>query len=531
MIKFGATYGLQLDPHDYVRGWMDQYIAPGDLRVLAPSQASVTQRGSNLVYLNYPPLPQPAINQLVIPTGATRWSHMLMLVTEAGKEAIYAETGGANPLVLEYRSEKRSEAEYTDETGTLIPADRKTLKMSMWALPPIPLTTRQVNSNRLSSGSLREGAYLIPLVDGRYWWQFRDVGTISTQSFANPTAMLTYLTGRVIEDVTIQTVHADYTLVPEILENDKENLGVVLDSVATQLGMTVVPDMTCAGHATATAGSKFALVNTAGSQVIHTDHLFGYGTLLGQAGGEEIGIPLPVQGDGFEDEPGAGAPASAEVSISGTAFETINAVAAGYSRPTVAGSSVVLRYRWDEDEETDVTTAMATRIAADYYARFRQQHDVAFVGIQQWQPTAYTDCVIHRQDILHGRSSAITRVRSIPFNLMPEMPLAGSSSSPGGSTDIMAFEIVSVNCAEGYVTTDLEHIERYTGGCDAPPGLEEDYELGAHYKIYDYWLIAGPALPEDLPGTRARAVYWADFQDGYCSFVWDLDILEYDGGC
>jgi hypothetical protein len=107
----------------------------------------------------------------------------------------------------------------------------------------------------------------------------------------------------------------------------------------------------------------------------------------------------------------------------------------------------------------------------------------------------------------------------------------GAVETPGGSTDIMAFEIVSVNCAEGYVTTDLEHIERYTGGCDSPPGLEEDYELGEHYKIYDYWLIAGPALPEDLPGTRARAVYWADFQDGYCTFVWDLDILEYDGGC
>jgi hypothetical protein len=452
MIKLGETYGLHLDPHDHIRGWMKKYL-PSELRqVIAPPQSTVTQRGKNLLYYNYPDLPEPAINQLVIPTGATRWSYMLMLVTEGDKEAIYEEAG-TDPLILQYRAEKRDEA----ASGS-VAADRKTLKMSMWPLAAIPLTTKIVASNRATSGSLREGAFVIPLVDGRYWWQFRNVDDFESEEFADPAAMLTYLIERAPEEITTSALHADYSVLPDVQENNFESLSVVLESVASQLGLTVVPDMTNGAHASATAGTKFALLDATDSAVIDDNHLSGLGALDGS---ENIAVPVPVMGDRFESDSGAKLPGGAQVQTDEGTFIDVTAATAGYTEDTVSGATVVLRYSW----QGDVPSPLSERIATDYYARYLQQHDISYIGIQQWQPTCYTDCVIHRQDVRHGEASAITRVRSVAFNLVPEKP----ETAAGGGGAVMHYRVDECN-EEFYYVTATE----WTGGCSDPP-LKDSY--------------------------------------------------------
>jgi len=521
MIKLGDTFGLQLDPHDYLRGWMEDYLPLRDRRLIAPSQAAVTQRGDNLLYFNYPESPEPAINQLVIPTGATRWAHMLMLVTESDQSAIYSEAG-TGPLILQYRAERREDMAFVDSQGNPVPANHKTLKMTMWPLAAIPLTTKIVNSNQVAAGSLREGAYLIPLVDGRYWWQFRNVGAISEETFANCAAMLTYLTSRVDETVTIKNLHADYDkILPDVLENDQENLAVVLESVAGQLGLTVVPDMTVAGHASPTSGSKFALLDSAASAVIHAGHLAGLGSLDGAGGSEDISVPVPVTGDEFETDSSLQLPAKAEVrQDDDTTFLDVTAVTAGYARPTHAGSSVVLRYSWDDD----VTAALTARIATDYYARYGQQHDISYIGVQQWQPTCFTDSVIHRQDVKRGQASALTRVRSIPFNLVPEEPSGGGGSGSGDGPE-MGFVITDADCEAGTVSTVLESIDRYTG-CGIPPG-EDEYS--STYIIQDYLGLMANLTEDELVGAKAHAIYWNPYPG--CTPLWDLRSVNWLGGC
>tara|TARA_R110002110_G_scaffold412840_2_gene639303 strand:+ start:8288 stop:9823 length:1536 start_codon:yes stop_codon:yes gene_type:complete len=500
MIKFGDTYGLQLDPHDYVRGWMKKYLPSEDRQLIAPPQSTVTQRGNNLLYYNYPQIPEPAINQLVIPTGATRWSHMMMLVTEDDKDVIYT-AAGTGPLILQYRAEKRDEAAYRDSDGNPVEATRKTLKMTMWPLAAIPLTTKIVASNRVESKSLREGAFIIPLVDGRYWWQFRNVDAIEDEEFADPSAMLTYLTGRVDETVTVQSLHADYAVLPDVQDNNFESVAIVLESVASQLGLTVVPDMTSADHASPTAGSKFALLDAAASATIDANHLSGKGALDGS---EDIAVPAPMMGDRFETDSGAKLPAKAQVKTADGEFTDVTAGTAGYTEDTVTGASVVLRYSW----QAEVPSLLVTRIATDYYARYLQQYDISYIGIQQWQPTSYTDCVVHRQDVKSGLASTITRVRSIPFNLVPEEP----SAAAAGGGHIMHYRIDDCDADNYYVTATY-----WTGGCGDPPGKDEYTGL---------WTVE--KLPCDSPWTvdhiDAGSVHgvaaYTYPQTGECTQLW-----------
>jgi hypothetical protein len=416
MIKFGATYGLLPDPYGMLAKQLNTYLSSELRCITAPRPSSAVQRGSNIVYLNYPELPRPEINRLVIPTGATRWSYMCMLVTGTQKEALYTEAAGG-PLTLQYRTEKRSEV-----------GARRTIKMKMWPLQALPISPEIVNSNRehvtfdprfgeaasvaagLDTSSRPESLYLIPLVDGRYWWQYKDVGQISEQDITTPTELVNYLIGRSGSGISTLIIHPEYDKVPAVLDNDGENLAVVLDSAAWQLGLTVCPNME-------EDGATFVLLDGERSGIIHSDNMAGQNRVIAEEA-EDIGYPVGVMGD--ELDPGlitsaAFLPESVLIPVNGRDTFAVSAVSAGFSRRVIYGARQILRYRWVGDNAVDTTETLATRIAKDFYARYLFQYDRTFVGSQQWQPCSFTDVIVHEMN-------GLTRIRSTPPNLIPEVP-------------------------------------------------------------------------------------------------------------
>jgi hypothetical protein len=450
MIKFGSTTLSMPDPNGQLKKHVETYLRNVHRKPIGPSQASVTQRGKNILYFNHPELPETDINQLVIPTGATRWSSAYLLATDSQKAAIYTEAG-LGPLILNYRSEVSSHR-YNTSGETVRSDDRPRVLLTMWALPPLPIPPVIINTRE---NSLAQGFWLIPIVDERYFWQFQNTGLISDEDFTaiegyragsttTSTLLLEYLFSKTTSGTagfTILDLHADYDdFLPDVqTDNNYEPLAPFLESVAAQVGLTIVPNMTWADHQEPTSGKKFALLDPAKSLSLHADNMEGVGTLEGSLGSgsttENIGVPSLILGDQFQNQPGIMAPYRVLVANKNDEFIEVTAGSAGYTRGTVAETEIVLRYAW-----TDTTTeALALRIATDFYARFAVQFDQTFGGVQPFQPNAFHDVIIHRQDIGSDGIWPLTRMRSIPFGLYPEAPIIGG----GGTEMIIQFRIIS----------------------------------------------------------------------------------------
>jgi len=387
---------------------------------------------------------------------------MYLLVTGTMLEAISTElAGGAG--VLHVASDRGIVREGF--------AAHEGIKLSVWALPAIPIPHLSVNQNRSSSGNIGDDGYILPVVDGRYFWQFVNTGEMSAETFANPSAMLTYLTGRVTEDVTIQTLEADYDVLPDVSANDYEPLAPVLDSVASQLGLYVVPDLTPASHSAADSGNKFALLSPAASATIHSSTMAGLGGLDGSV---QVGLPQFVSGDDLAASVNGFAPASARVKTSETSWQVTAASATSFAYPTVPSTEVVLRYSWADD----VTASLAAKVAEDFYLRFLP-YDKTMVGVQNVQPTCYTDCLIVTIKTDNGDPMETTRMRGVPFNLHPEEPSGG-----GDAVDAVIGHgvITQAVCDEYYVEVDPDAATTWVNGCQQLP-VDDTYD--GTIRIYD----------------------------------------------
>jgi hypothetical protein len=487
MIKFGSTTLSMPDPNGQLKKHVETYLRNVHRKPIGPSQASVTQRGTNILYFNHPELPETDINQLVVPTGATRWSSAYLLATDSQKAAIYAEAG-LGPLILNYRSEVSSHR-YNASGSFVSSDDRPRVLLTMWALPPLPIPPVIINTRE---NSLAQGFWLIPIVDERYFWQFQNTGLISEEDFTavesatTSTLLLEYLFSKTTSGTagfTILDLHADYDdFLPDVqTDNNYEPLAPFLESVAAQLGLTIVPNMTWADHQAPTSGKKFALLDPAKSLALHADNMNGVGTLEGSSGSgstaEDIGVPSLILGDQFQTQPGIMAPYRVLVA-NNDEFIAVTAGSAGYTRDTVAETEIVLRYAW-----TDTTTAgLALRIATDFYARFAVQFDQTFRGIQQFQPNAFHDVIIHRQDIGSEGIWPLTRMRSIPFGLYPEAPSIGGG---GSGPIIIRFSIIYAIPAQRYAVCFPTSVpDGYTFGVDTNiPGADASGQITVYDRV------------------------------------------------
>jgi hypothetical protein len=461
MIKVGETPILLQDPTGAIDRYIESHHSLDMMRFFGKPAAVNTPRGRNLLFPNYPELPRPKLNQLVIPTGATRWSYGIFLVNTLQKEAILTEAA-ANSNKLKLRFSSRDNWKVQPEGSENWSPD---LSLTVSPLPPRPITPTGLPENVDV-----QNCWLLPLVDQRYWWQWLNVEAISGEEFADVQAIIDYLNDRMNDtgDLWMTCENDKYSSLPDIREsNDYENMAVFIETLAWHIGCQIIPEISeTNGRTPSLADTNFAFISVDDSRVIHENNLQGkvginlgardvYGTVTSpDSGFEDVGFPNQKMGGQMSTSSQGSAflPAKILIPKGADSSEYYEKTATGLGLSdvkTVAGTSAVLRVYYDE-----VTDEIATQAAKDYYNRFYKVHDYTFSGIQKWQPTAFDDCLILSQAMFPEGMRVQSRLRSWQHNLLPEQPRAVA----GSGAPRMRFTILSASFTVGLGALGCDHV-------------------------------------------------------------------------
>ena len=393
-----------------------------------------TKRGNNILFPTYGPLPPPRINELVIPTGATRWSYTVLVCDTPRKDQIYAAAKeNKNRVLVEFGAGRHwgGNAELGDNTGNTQP-----VRLSMAPLQPHPVTIPEIDEAKFDYYAYPEtneiyGLWLIPFVDSRYFWQFNDVDNITAVNFEDPLAVLQWAMDRLstvfriffTDNSAINHLDPGYNdWIPQTVGNDYENAAVLLDSWAWHLGLQIVPDMHQAVTSTdPIMADDWIAAGTNLSEEMYQRNLSGELLDLmtgGTASTTAVGLPIRCYGGELDRNDPEFLPSEVFVSEDAAGSDWIRVVV----NPTDEEIARTLRLRVAYTEPVD--EELAQLLAADYFKRFSRSYNYTFAATQAWQPSIYDDYAVYTQTLnvnSDGTStaSAMTRVRSWQGNLLP----------------------------------------------------------------------------------------------------------------
>ena len=467
MIRIGETPVLLADPKGQLDRFFEAHHTTKLIRAFTESASVKIPRGKNLLFPNYPDLPLARLNQIVVPTGATRWSYGLFLVTTAQKDAILEESAASdNKLTVEFGSPPnwKDDGSSQYESGVI---SRPNLTLTMSPLPPRPMTPDELSD--LETEDI-QNVWLLCMVDQRYWWQFKNVDIIQDEEFADIQEIIDYLNEKMGTTIELSCANSQHSKVPDISANNNyENAAVILESLAWHIGCQLVPELNSAGEDGGDVETGFVLISVDDSPIIHQNNLDGrVGIALAdrnpytgevtsdESGFEFVGTPITQMGGALDGQQGAAfLPAKIWVPSRGE-YKSKTPVAVGLTEvKTYPESSAILRLHW-EDTETPPDD-LVEQAAKDFYGRFTKIHDYTFAGIQKWQPTVYDDCVIFFQTRFESGYRCQTRVRSWQHNLLPE-----TIAAVGSENQIINFQIVSSTPGERKALVQIEQ-RSFTG--------------------------------------------------------------------
>lgn len=434
---------LLQDPAGELCRYIEQWHSLELMQLFATPPAVNMQRGRNLLYPNYPPLPPPRVNQLIIPTGATRWGYGLFLTDDDGKDQVLAQADAEENRMLpvEFWSENDWQ-----EAGGLIDPDKKPMKFRYFMTPlhPRPISPRDDRRATVAGNdhNQNQGLWLIPMVDSRYFWQNKHVGSLESESITSLSEFVSFLETTLTETILLRCVDGAYTdgdYLPDILSgNNYENAAMILETLAWHIGCQLVPAIhRMSERNTEFTSQQYALLSVDGSEFICEDNLLGYiglpdcsnnnagfGTPEKGDSREFVGTPALLMGGEYDDQSSV-IPETVLFPTENGNFTDVDAselkdtdgnelVTSGVA----SGTSAVLRLKY-KDAST-IPASIEKQAALDYFWRFRRQYDYTFAGVQPWQPTAFDDFVVFCQDYYQDRYRVQTRVRSWFQNLLPE---------------------------------------------------------------------------------------------------------------
>jgi hypothetical protein len=470
----GPIHTLLQDPDGKIDEIVEKHHSQALSRLLCQNAAVVINRGNGCIIHNYEPTPPPKINQLVIPTGATRWSYCLLLADDAIKQAIYtACDNGSTSMNLTF--------------GTPV-ADREeknhAITLTVKILPPRRLTPH-------SDDETLNSLWIIPVVDDRYTWQFAHTGdlsgTVSDSEITAPDDAVELLLDQLGVDYINVGVNTVHTITPTCLKtNDYENLPIVLDSIAAHYGQRLVPDIgsydTVAGRynevifETPPGGkTRWALIDGLNSKYVYDNNLLGKLGLrecTWGGGGDSlstsasaadyiIGKPFVVAGGMISSYSTTAIPphttyasTPSSVDIQTTAGTYVNKTP-GSEYKTLAITAI-----WRTEFDEDPSTAMKNQLGRDYFYQFYRQYDWTFAGVQPWQQGYFDDYMVLRQtwNPKTGTYDAYTRVCSRQPNLTGEWVKPGIE---------LYHAVVLEQCSEPCSTYRVQLVHRYlTSECE-----------------------------------------------------------------
>jgi hypothetical protein len=438
MIQIGQTPVILLDSRGLIEPAIERHHSLELMRAFGKSAAVEVPRGSNLLFPNYPDLPAPRINQLVIPTGATRWGYGLFLVNTAMKDAILAEAA-ANSRKVKVQFYSANNWNLSSSATNFQPV----LSLTMSPLPPRPITPTNVSE----SDDLKN-LWLLPMVDQRYWWQNINVEWIEGQSFSTVQGILDYLNNRIsvsVSTVNLTCANPKHDQVPDVATgNNFESVAVVLETLAWHIGCQLVPDLASTSVVRGEQQTQFRLISVDDSPTIYGFNMAGRiglanctrnadGTVSSdQSGYEVVGSPA-VEGGGLISV-AAGAAFVPETVLIPQDGGSVSRKASdvGLTLPVATGTTGVLRLKFRN--VSSISDSLRDQIAKDFFNRFAKCYDYTFSGVQKWQPTAWDDCLVVSQVRAGNELRCQTRVRTWMQNLMPA-PLFSSASASSAVED------------------------------------------------------------------------------------------------
>jgi len=466
---------LLQDPEGIYDDFVERYHTQSLSRLLCQNAAVAINRGNGCILHNYEPLPTPKINQLVIPTGATRWSYCLLLADDERKNAIYtACNNGSTNLNLIFGSPITGRQEH-----------EHAITLTVAVLPPRQLspTSDDTSINKL---------WLIPVVDERYYWQFAHTAdlsvTVSDSVITDPNDAAELLLDQLGVDYINVGVNSAHTLIPScITNNDYENLPIVLDSILTHYGQRLVADIgsynTVTGKynqiefTTAPGGeTRWALIDGLNSISVFDNAIEGKlglrectwvsatnATPNASAGDYNVGKPFIVAGGvsssyGTVQNYTAYASTPSAVDIQTVAGTYVNKTPETGKYKTAAVTAI-----WRTEFNEAPPTGMQDQLGRDYFYQFYRQFDYTFAGVQPWQQTYFDDYMVIRQTWNSKTEGydAYTRVCSRQPNM------TGEWVTPSSSGIELCHGIIIEQCSLTCSTYRVQRVHRYlTPQCD-----------------------------------------------------------------
>ncbi|MEN6507105.1 MAG: hypothetical protein ABFD92_21420 [Planctomycetaceae bacterium] len=485
------------DPQGQLGRYLDNWLPPEDLHLfgepLGLTGTRTNPRGDQLQrvgmpWANWPPPPRVKINSLWWPTGASRWARGLFLVAETQLDSIRSSLG-------------------TGTAGTLSIGDgTRTVTASLHMLSPRRLSA-------VSSG----GVWLLPLVDERYFWQFRDAGLLVVDTQYTWGRLFSHLAGRLGVSLDPGSVASGYAQPdPEEFTRRYENAAVLLDAAAWCIGKRVVRqlDGTVSLNGSEAAASETTSNVSAG----------GWHTHRHAQQPAEVRVVFPkwrdgkIQADGDVYYISKAPPDSTAAMPSGTIKTFFDTAWANFS----SGGST-------PDNFSEIN-ALAEQIATDYYAWASQCYDLSFAGVQSWEITGHDDFVWYHaghQPVFGAQPAEAdieaddprwqfyTRVATLPYNwgyseLLHYVDTEVSSSSSSLSSSSSSSSGVSSSSSSGGSSTSSSASASSSSSSSSGTSASSvsDLSSGECIDPLDVGLPAPPDGGKYVLGVEANCLIW-----------------------
>lgn len=419
---------------------MERYLTLDDLRLWGVEPLARYNGNLPIPYPNFSTPPAIRLNSLYWPTGASRWAFGLYVVDEVRLRTILSRVGGTN--VRARRNIPRqlviADSEYA---GTIAPnkwnldsSGRALLSTEMYALPPRKLAPNTVSS----AGNTIPGPWLLPLVDLRYFWQWKHTGDFDATEvgdwdsvFAKLEEALDIVPGGEIDPpgLTWDAPHEDYGRPDaEWMRRNLsyQNAAVVLDAVAASVGMRFARWISRRAKIMDAISANLKFLNT--------------GLPIGFGAGESF---QTLFGGTFDEQHRASViPEFVTVVFTDPCDNTKQVVEEaasdhGFNDFSAGFRQVIHVVGRDPFPGGETSTSLASeksdlafRVAQDYYDWLTRRYDLSFHAVKVWDPTGFDDFVIWdfaSQDSF-GQYRCQTRVHSMPYNFGVDSVLQSEST-------------------------------------------------------------------------------------------------------
>lgn len=334
---------------------------------------------------NYPPPPRLKLNTLYWPTGASRWARGVFVTTGENVDKIVEKlealrsVGGAESLVI------------TDDDDK----EKRTITAKMRLLPPQPITTSSKPETEETT------LWLLPLVDARFFWQWRPTGDLTVNNATTWTGLISTLASALGVTIDDDDIDSDYQQPDhEECHRDQENAATLLDAVLHSIGHRLIAKLDGTyktenfDTAEDTWGDNF---NTA-----HEPWEFIGGELRNKyertAHPEKVRCVFPKYIEEFRTL-ASGQVYTKEVALSAVTLTPAPDHTGVVDTVKLIYSTCMANYLYSgaslastPDNQTAVDN-LATQIATDYYKSLSRQYAYSFASISRWTPCAFDDAM------------------------------------------------------------------------------------------------------------------------------------------